>query len=705
MTSSVSWPTPRLPISRIVSPQSVAIIGASESTDKFGGRILHYLIKHGYEGRILPINPRGGMLRGLAAYPAIGDAPGPIDLAILAVPANALLQQIDDCAKAGVGACIVITAQLAEFDAAGAELERQITEVARSQGMRLIGPNCLGVINPVHKAALTSSLSMELDRLRAGPIAIVSQSGALMATMLNLATDYGAGFSRCVSLGNQADIEFCDVFEYLIEDEATRIICAYVEGLKSPQRFIELARKARAAGKPVLAVKTGRSEAGVIAAKSHTASLAGAFATFEAAARAAGVILLDDPEGMALAADALARLGPATGDGIGLASGSGGGAGIMADRVSERGLRLAHYSPDTIDRLAEWFPPSRLHNPTDLGGGKIFTLEGMGQAVETILAEPDVGLMIQVLTTQPMMTKAALMMADVQRRSGKPMLYVITAASTGNDARAGLLEAGFPYYDRLDDALRVADALVQDWHARQALTHTSPPRLAAPPTLPALKPGQLTEPQAKALFAQWGVPVTRDETVTDADAAIRAAERIGYPVVLKGVNDTIVHKSDLGLVHLNLRDADAVRAAFNEVQAILARHGGGSAVVQEMARGEVELIVGARWDEEFGPMVLTGFGGVLVEVLKDVQLAPAPVTPAVAEAMLRRLKMWPVLEGVRGRPAADVAAVVDAIVRISWLAHDLGPKLAELDINPLIVRAAGKGAVAADGRATIGGAA
>ncbi|WP_135465867.1 acetate--CoA ligase family protein [Crenalkalicoccus roseus] len=696
----------RIPLERIVAPRSVAVIGASEDVGKFGGRVLHYLIRHGFPGRILPVNPNRAAIRGLPAFPSLGAAPGPVDAAILAVPAAHLLRQIEDCAAAGVGAAIVITGKLADAGPEGAALERRVVEVARAAGMRLVGPNCLGIFNMTDAAMLSSSLALEAEGLRAGGIGMVSQSGALMGTLVSLGHDHGAGFSRCISVGNQADLDLCDFLEYLIADPATRVIALYAEGLKAPRRFVELLRRARAAGKPVLCVKAGRSEAGAQAARSHTASLAGSFAAFEAACRDAGAVVMADPAAMVLAADALDRLPrlPRAGMGLAVVASSGGSTATTADMLPAAGLRLAAMSEATRAVLRRWMPESHVHLPLDTGSFDDGTSEeGLRECLRAFLRDPDIGAVLVPMTTQPAMAARAALLPPLCREAGRPLLYVMMAGSVGDGARAAMREAGFPFLDRVSDALAVLGALEAEaaGRGRAALAPPERPAGAGPPPAD-LPEGALTEAEAKRLAAAYGIPVTRERLARDAAAAEAAAEAIGWPVALKGVSRSVVHKSDLGLVRLNLADAAALRAAFAEVAAILERLGGMEGVlVQEMARGEAELILGARHDPEFGPLVLVGAGGVLVEVLADVQLAPAPLRRDDALAMLRRLALWPVLQGVRGRPALDAAAAAEALVRLSWLAADLGPRLAEMDLNPILLRAAGGGAIAVDARATL----
>lgn len=699
---------PRLSIRDIVHPRAVAVFGASDNKDKFGGRVMHYLTRHGYGGRILPINPNRSEVLGHVAYPSIGKAPGPVDVAILAVPTSALLGAVAECAEAGVGCCIIMTTGFAEAGGeTGRDRQRTLVEIAHRSGMRIVGPNCMGLISPLAKMALTSSLVLEIDRIYTGSIGLVSQSGALMVSIFNRAHDAGIGFSLCVSLGNQCDLEICDFIDYLIDDPETRAICVYVEGFVDGQRFLRSAAACRAAGKPLILVKTGRTAAGVRAAQSHTASLAGSYDVLRAACEKHGVLLTDDPDGMVRAADLLCRWPTLSGDGIGVLSSSGGGAGIGVDRTVETGMRLATLSDATKARLREILLPPQADNPIDLGGRLGGDVAGTAiQCASILSSDPDVAALHVVLTTVPFYEATTRELAKGALASGKPVLVSVTPGSAADGPRRVLRELDCPYFDSVDQTLRVLKLMVQKRALPPARGPMERPKdFPAPQSLGKLPPGRLTEPEAKRLLARYGVPVTREALAKDSDAAQRAARDIGFPVVLKAVARELVHKSDIGGVKLGLGDAAAVASAWDDIGRALRKAlpdaVSEGCLVQEMAKGEAELIVGARRDPQFGPVVLVGFGGIMVEVLEDVQVALAPVSPLEAEAMLRRLRLWPILDGARGRPALDVARVADVVARVSWLAADLGARFVDLEINPLLVRRAGDGAIAVDARGTI----
>jgi acyl-CoA synthetase (NDP forming) len=405
---------------------------------------------------------------------------------------------------------------------------------------------------------------------------------------------------------------------------------------------------------------------------------------------------------MALLADFIERSGPSRGDGIGIISSSGGMNGIVVDRFADHGLRLARFNGATRDALTPVMLPDHRDNPIDMGTrrqevGEVGAIAA--PIVAALAADPDVGLIMIPLTTTPHYEASVTALCDALKACGKPVLFVVTPGSVATPIRAIIREAGLVYCDRLDDGLR----LVQGYFSyKPEAPHREAP--AAKLALPDLHSGYMSEPEAKALLASAGLRVTRERRVRSAAEAGKAAEAIGYPVVLKGVSNTVVHKSDAGLVRLALRDGAAVETAFTELQATLKRldPAAEECVIAEMVTGGLELILGAKNDPQFGPVVMVGAGGVLVELIRNVEVALAPLSAETAERMLKRLRVWPMLQGFRGEPRRDVAAVVDALVRLGQLAAALDGRLRELDINPLLVLPEGKGAVAADARVVIG---
>ena len=693
---------PRVELDRILHPRSVAVFGASDSKDKFGGRIMSFLLQHGFGGEIYPINLRRAEVLGRRAYAAIAAAPAPPDVAILAVPGGSLVESVAEAAAAGVGCCVIISTGFAEAGAEGAARQAALVEIARRSGMRLIGPNCMGLIVPHHRLALCSSVVLDTDRLRDGPISLVSQSGALMVSIFDRAAADGIGFRHCVSLGNQVDLEISDFIEHLVAEPETEAICVHVEGLLDGARFRRALGAARRAGKPVLIVKTGRTEAGVKSARSHTASLAGDWAVFEAVCREEGAVLALQPEDMVRAAQFLVRHKAPRRGGVAILSSSGGGCGIASDRVSELGLPLARLAQPTRDKLGEILLPPQADNPIDLGGRRApEEVEIAGDAARIIFGDPAVSYGLAILTSMPFFARRTRLIGEAAQALDKPVMIALTPGRAADAPRRALAEIGQFHFDGIEDALRTLALVVE--HDRLRATPPSAPARPAGLALPDRGTlegfeGPLTEHEARQILETYGLKFAPEQRVRSGADAATAAMSLGFPVALKAVSREVVHKSDAGAVRLDLRSAGEVTAAALEMAGRLPVEG---FVVQPMVRGEAEVIVGARRDPHFGPVVLAGLGGIAVEILKDVALAPAPVTPERARALLDALKAAPLLHGARGRPPLDVVAVVDAIVRVSWLAADLGPRLVELEINPLIVCRAGGGALAVDARGTL----
>jgi len=696
---------PRVGIDRILHPRSVAVFGASDSPDKFGGRIMRFLVRHGFAGEIYPINPRRSEVSGHKAYPAIGAVPVPPDVAILAVPADALVQSVREAAMAGVGSCVIISTGFAEAGAEGVARQAALVKIARDTGIRLIGPNCMGLIVPHHRLALCSSVVLDTDHLRDGPIGLVSQSGALMVSMFDRAGTDGIGFRHCVSVGNQVDVEICDVLDYLIEDPGTEALCVYVEGLLDGARFRRAAAAARGAGKPLLVVKTGRTQAGVVSARSHTASLAGSFEVFAAVCHEEGAVIAHDPDDMVRAAHFLVRHRRPRRGGVAILSTSGGGAGIACDRVSELGLAQAVLTDETRASLGELLLPPQADNPVDLGGRRApESLEISGDIARLLFDDPNVAYGLAILTSMPFFAKRTKLIGEAAQAVDKPVMIVFTPGAAADAPREAMREIGQFYFDRPEDALRVL-ALIAEHDALKAAPPFPATRPTDLPTPELTGTGVLAAGETTRLLQAYGIPVAREATAATPEAAATAARSIGFPVVLKARSPDIEHKSDVGAVRLGLSSPDEVVTAAREMAAALTRSAPRARlegfVIQETARGEAEVIVGTRRDPQFGPVVLVGLGGIAVEILRDVALAPAPVSAARARVMLGSLAAARLFTGARGRPPLDVDAIADVVSRLSWLATDLGPRLVDFEVNPLIVRRPGEGAVAVDSRGTL----
>jgi acetyl-CoA synthetase (ADP-forming) len=699
---------PRIGIDRVLHPRSVAVFGASESLDKFGGRIIHFLTRHGFSGEVYPINHNRAEIAGYKAYPRMAAVPHAPDVAIVAVPTDRLLATVTEAAEVGVGCCVIISTGFAEAGSQGAEQQAQLVDLVTRTGMRIVGPNCMGLIVPHHRLALCSSVVLNTDALGDGSIGLISQSGGLMVSVFDRAKTDGIGLRYGISLGNQSDLEICDFLEFMIGEPETKAICLYVEGLLDGARFRKAARACREAGKPLLVVKTGRTAAGVIAAKSHTASLAGSWEAFAAVCREERVVLAVDPDDMLRAAHFLVRNPRARRGGrVGVLSAAGGGAATASDRVLEVGLELPALTAETHEVLGRMLLPPQAVNPVDLGaplapgGGDI-----AADAARALFADPNVDYGLVFLMSTPAFLKRSIVLAEEGEASGRPVLIVCTPGAAVDPARTELRKRGVVYFDSFEQSLRVLALIAQydRWLAIPDAHRARPADLPPPEGLEKVRAGFQTEAEVKRLLAAYGIAIARERQAATAEAASDAAATIGFPVVLKAISRHIVHKTDVGAVRVGLKDEAEVFAAAEEMRQRLRTtvpdaHVEGFSV-QELVRGEAEVIVGVHRDRQFGPIVIVGLGGVAVEILNDVAVATAPVAAEHVRRMIAGLRVAPLFGGVRGRPPLDMAAIADTVERVSWLAHDLGARLVDLEINPLIVRAGSEGAIAVDGRAT-----
>ncbi len=698
-------PDSRAAVQCALNPRSVAVLGASDDLMKWGGSILALLRKFGFDGAIYPVNPRAESVQGLKAFATVQAIGQPVDVAVIALPQERTEAAFEDCAAAGVKVILMVTSQFAESGAEGAALQDKLLAIARRADMRIIGPNCMGYFHShADMNLLNSQALMRNDRLIKGEVALISQSGALAGAMLARAYDLGVGFSICVSLGNQADLEVCDFLDYAIDDAHSKVIALYVEGVKNGARFIDLLRRARAAGKAVLIVKAGRTALGQKAVQSHTASLAGEFRAFESQVRHAGAVLVDDFLELVAQAAAWTRLPAPSGPQVAVLSGSGGGGAVSSDLVGEAGLQAATLGAATVQKLLALMPESAAHLPFDLGavpGLARATPEWMGQVLKTMLADPDVGAGLFLMTTMPGMAATAATVVDINRANPKPVAFVNAASSAGAEAGAKLKAEGLVNFANVKEALGyLRNRLTWENYESEAPAPDANAQAAIEKIVNEFKPGLVSEFDAKRLLAAAGIPVTRGELARSEDEAVQAAESIGYPVVMKLVSAQISHKSDVGGVVLNVTDADAVRSHFRALQEAVQKVPGATfdgCLVQQQARADVEVLIGTNWDAQFGAMLMIGIGGTLVELLKDTALLPASAGPRAIRRAIEALRLFPLLDGYRGKPRANLDALVGVAQRFGQLATQLGERLPECEANPVMV--AGDSLVVADARA------
>ncbi len=687
------------PLHTFFHPRGVAVLGASANPTKLSYGVLHNLVTHDYPGHVYPVNPKGGDMLGLRVYPSIAEVPDPVDLAVIVLSAGQTVEALAACGERGIRAAVLIASGFGELGADGREREEQLRAVVRRYGIRFIGPNCVGVIDTYAPIDTTFVRTMPGQ----GVIGFVSHSGAVCGGTMDWANAVGVGFSRIISLGNQADLDIADALDSLAADPHTRVVAAYIEGLPDGRRFVQAARRLTA-HKPLVVLKAGRTPSGTRAVASHTGALAGAEQAFLAACRRAGAIPVENLEELVDASIALAYRQPPAGPRMAILTNAGGPAAVGADAIDRQGLRLADLSPATQERLRAVCPPGAMvGNPVDMLGGP--QSEHYTAAMEVLLNAPEVDGLMVVFVPQAIMPphEVAVTVARAAEITPRPVVCCISGGGGIRAAARTLHAHSVPHY--LTPA-RAALGLGTLWRWGQVqgrpadepepLSGTDPQRAAR--LLEAAQVAGLSALDAQAgaeLAAAYGLSVPPSGLAASAEQAAALAERIGYPVALKRVAPGLVHKADVGAVALGLADAAALRAAFARLVGP-----GEQGLVQRMAPAGLEVIVGAQRDPQFGPLVMFGLGGIFVEVLKDVAFRMAPLSEREAQEMIAETAAGRLLAGVRGQPPGDLAAVVDALRRVGQMMSDL-PAIAEIDLNPLIVGPSGAGAWAVDVRVVL----
>ena len=599
------------------------------------------------------------------------------------------------------------------------DLHRDIGRIARESDLAIVGPNCLGLVQPHNRLALVSS-SLPRD-LRAGKVALVSQSGSIAIAIMN--NSRGIGFSHIVSSGNEAALNVAQYVEYFADDERTRIIVAFVEGIRDGAAFRRAADQALAAGKPLIVLKVGRSELGRRTTLAHTGSLAGSDAVHEAVFRRHGIIRVDDLDELFETLELFTRARPAAGDGVGVLSLSGGQLALLADLAAEIGIRPAELDPRTREELRRVMPPfANVANPVDVTGVGVVDHDLYRATLRLLADDPNVHV-VAVSQDVPRglgprtlehYTAAAHSGVAIARTTDKPLVFFTHVHDAVEESLLDILHGGgVPLLQGTAESLKAIDHLIRysafrrDRPDRAPIARPAEVDAAAPRAELAGRSGPLSESESKALLRRYGIALPEEALVGSADEAVAAAERIGYPVVLKIASADIPHKSEAGGVRIGLRAAAQVAEAYREILENARRWAPGARIdgisVQAMVSGGQEAIVGLSRDDLFGPTVLFGLGGIFAEVFQDVALRLAPVSAAEAEAMVRQLRGSRLFEGYRGRPRLDVAAAVDAILRVSQLGADLGDLVAELDVNPLVVLPEGQGVCALDALVVLSG--
>jgi len=688
------------------NPRSVAVIGASRRRGSIGGEIFHNLVGYGFEGPVYPVNPTAAVIQSVPAYPSVEDIPGPVDLAVIVVPAEHVLAAAESCGRKGVKALVVISAGFSETGKRGQDDQAHLVQICRAAGMRLIGPNCMGIINTDPAVHLDATFAPGLPP--AGRVGFSSQSGALGLAIIQHANSLGLGISTFVSVGNKADISGNDLLRYWETDPNTDVILLYLESFGNPRKFSEIARRA-GRKKPIVVVKSGRSAAGARATSSHTGALiAASDVTVNALFRQAGVIRTDTLEELFDVASLLVNQPIPTGNRVGIITNAGGPGILCADACEARGLEVPVLHEDSQQALRAFLPAGAgVGNPIDMIASA--PAEHYRRAIEVVASDDNVDSLI-IIFTPPLVTRAddvgrEIVAAIKQSKLTKPVLSVFLSAE---GAPAVLRDANIPAY-RFPETAAIALARAARygrWRSRPELTPAAFTGIrrddAASLIAAALARGNgwLTPGETAALLSYYGLPQVEQRIVDTPEAAVLIAEQFDSPVALKAIAPGVLHKTEAGAVRLNLEGPEAVRTAAADMREQLTALGQPPTgfVIQRMAQPGVEMLVGVVHDPQFGPVVACGAGGVQVELLRDVAVRLTPLAKEDAAEMVRSLRTFPLLNGFRGSAKRDVGAVEEALLRISVMVDDF-PQIAELDCNPFVVYE--EGAVILDARVRV----
>ncbi len=669
----------------LLSPRSVAVIGASAEETKVGHYVLKNILTQGYQGEVYPVNPKGGEILGKKAYASLTEIPGNVDLAIVVTPAKTVQALAEECGKKGVQTLVVISAGFGETGTPeGHTLEAALVETVRKYGIRLVGPNCLGVVRP--SIGLNGSFAENLEGK--GNVALLSQSGAMAVALLDTAAGLQLGFSLVVSMGNKAAQDECDFLELCRDDPETGVIGMYLESIKDGRRFLKVAAEV-AAKKPIVLIKSGTSERGQRAVSSHTGALAGSDAAIDAACRQTGVRRARTSEEFMDAIRVLAFQPPLLSDRIAVITNAG-GPGILATDAAERaGVRLAVLETETEEFLRSVLPPAASpHNPVDVLGDA--GTDRYAAAVEACAKDHDVDGIAVVLTPQVMTPETEIAGAIATSMRSRPLLPIVTSFMGDKNvhAAAAILAAkgipNFPTPERAIAALALLRPVTPP-------PHRDPPVCQSTRLVRALtdgKTGLLSEEDTAELFRLYDLPLPSGAVAKTADDAVSLAQKMGLPVVAKISSPQILHKTDIGAVRINLKTEDEVRAAFCEIMQNSKTHMPKAdlqgVLIQQFLPAGNEFIVGAVRDSSFGHLVMAGLGGIYTELFKDASFRIAPLSEEDAYGMLRDLKAWKLLLGLRGKAQSDIAALAKIIAGISHLVTDC-PRISELDLNPVLV--------------------
>ena len=686
--------------------KGVAILGASTNPRKLSYGILENLISYGYKGEVYPVNPNASEILGKKAYASITDVPDPVELAVVVLPVTVIMDTMKEIGERGIKAVVIITGGFRELGEEGAKVERAVKELARSYGMRVVGPNCVGTIDV--RTGLDSTFIKGLPP--AGPIAFISQSGAICGGVIDLIINSKIGFSHFASLGNEMDVTEADMLEYFAEDENAKVIAMYVEGIQDGPRFMEVARRV-SRKKPIVFLKAGKNDAGAKAVSSHTGSLAGSYTAYQAALAQAGVVEVETISQLFNVAWALGTQPLPAGKRVAMTTNAGGAAALAADSLAFNGFELAQISPEIQQTLRTKLNPSaQVSNPVDMLGS--VSPEDYIWSLSNLDADQGVDVLLPILVPQSLVDTEGVANSwiEIGRKTQKTLLTCLMGERSTLEAEQSLNMAGVPVYAFPDEAGRVLKGMMQ---YKQLLTKPEFKPVAVDnveknkmEAALALVDGTqaVGEYETRIMLEAYGIASVPGDLAGGVEEAVEIAEKAGYPVVLKIVSEDILHKSDSGGIALNIDNSDALRVEYSKLMERIAKNEPNARIrgvmVEQMAPKGVEVIVGMRRDPTFGPMMMFGLGGTMVELLKDISFKVAPLTSEDIDEMIDSTLAGKLLKGYRGSPKADIEAVKQVIASLSQLSMDT-PAISEIEINPLIVYPEGQGAISLDSRAIL----
>ncbi|TDA64104.1 MAG: CoA-binding protein [Clostridia bacterium] len=697
-------PIDKVKMQKLINPRALAVVGASDDPGRMGGFLLTGLLKHRYSGKVFPVNPRFEAMEGLRCYSKVSDIPEPVDCMLLTIPASQVLSVLEDGVKAGVPTATIFSSGFGESDAEGKLRQQKLAEFIDSSGMLICGPNCYGVLNLADNVPASCNRILEMDYLPPGPVALVSQSGAMSGAIANRALDRGVKFSFVISTGNECGLEVCDFINFLLDDRRTRVVAVFLEGLRYPEKFLVVARKALDAGKPLVVLKVGRSEIAARTASAHTGALVGSDLAYEAVFRKYGVIRANSVDEMVGLMGLLSQGRHLGGTGVGTVCLSGGAASIVGDACEGKKVQMTRLAPDTITKLKNMLVVmTDADNPVDVSGEFPGHPEAAGKAVQ-ILAEDAAVDSIGVVITTPtgaMGEKAIAEVIEVGKAVPKPLATIWLSGSLVSHHMEMVRREGIPLFTEV--GVYVSCLEKYSWYLGKKQSYSNytseAPNIVDKSSVWLGTRKFPSTYEGEDILAAYGIRFPEGVVARTPEEAVKAGRRLGYPVVLKVQSPDILHKTEVGGVKVGIWSDQELLEAYQEISRSIRLRAGSVAIegilVQKMIRGGIELILGISRDSQFGHILVLGLGGIYTEILKEVVARPLPVSRADVNEMIEEMRGGAMLKGARGQ-FMDLDAVIDAVVSVSRFGEDMGPRLKELDINPLLVLEKGKGVYALD---------